>query len=134
MKTDKCIVCGTTNDIDCFLDNDSKNPCMRCMEIHKKVTDALKANEMPDRLHPSHDTRFSDSSVCDEVCVNCGVSDITGGGWGKLSQICPKVPKDCKHCDYCHKNVDKDDKPGFCFKHTKEVDENETCDEFSVKF
>lgn len=43
--------------------------------------------------HPSHDTRFSMSSLYDEVCVNCGATDLTGGGWGKLAEPCPKAKK-----------------------------------------
>jgi len=40
---------------------------------------------------PSHVTRFSwDSSVHDEVCVNCGAADIVPGGWGDLAKPCPK--------------------------------------------
>lgn len=44
-----------------------------------------------DRLHKSHQTRFSDSSMYDFVCVKCGNRDKTGGGWGKLSDPCPKA-------------------------------------------
>lgn len=39
--------------------------------------------------HPSHTTRMSDASSFDEVCVKCGATDITGGGWGKLAEPCP---------------------------------------------
>lgn len=40
--------------------------------------------------HPSHKTRVSmDSSSYDEVCVNCGATDITGHGWGRLAFPCP---------------------------------------------
>lgn len=38
--------------------------------------------------HPSHKTRFSDSSLYDEVCVNCGATD--GRGDNRLSLPCPK--------------------------------------------
>ena len=42
--------------------------------------------------HPSHNTRFSfDASTYDEVCVNCGATDIAGGGWGRLAKPCPKA-------------------------------------------
>lgn len=47
--------------------------------------------------HPSHTTRSSDSSLYDEKCVNCGGTDVAGGGWGKLAQPCkaaPSVPED----------------------------------------
>lgn len=40
-------------------------------------------------LHPSHVTRISmDASSYDEVCVNCGATDIAGAGWGRLGQPC----------------------------------------------
>jgi hypothetical protein len=42
-------------------------------------------------MHPSHVTRFSDSSLYDYVCVNCGAHDSTQG-WEQLEQPCPKVP------------------------------------------
>lgn len=41
------------------------------------------------RKHPSHVTRSSDSSLYDEVCLTCGATDISGGGWGKLGEPCP---------------------------------------------
>lgn len=41
--------------------------------------------------HDSHATRSSDSSLYDEVCINCGATDIAGAGWGKLSQPCTKA-------------------------------------------
>lgn len=48
-------------------------------------------NKWPDIRHPSHDTRISDASTYDEVCVNCGAHDITGGGWGFLRAPCEEV-------------------------------------------
>lgn len=42
----------------------------------------------PQGKHPSHSTRSSDASSYDEVCINCGATDIAGGGWGKLAQPC----------------------------------------------
>jgi len=42
-----------------------------------------------DKKHPTHKTRFSDSSLYDEVCERCGAIDITGGGWHSLSEPCP---------------------------------------------
>lgn len=41
-------------------------------------------------LHPSHVTRYSDSSLYDEVCVNCGATDRGG----KLAEPCPKPAKE----------------------------------------
>lgn len=38
--------------------------------------------------HPSHVTRSSDSSLYDEVCTACGVTDIAGCGWGELGKPC----------------------------------------------
>ena len=40
--------------------------------------------------HPSHQTRFSDSSLYDEKCVHCGVTDHTG--MDKLNEPCAKAP------------------------------------------
>ncbi len=41
-------------------------------------------------LHPSHVTRISmDASSYDEICVNCGATDVVAGGWGKLAEPCP---------------------------------------------
>jgi hypothetical protein len=37
---------------------------------------------------PGHVTRYSDSSLYDEVCVNCGATDTSG----KLDQPCPSAP------------------------------------------
>lgn len=40
-------------------------------------------------MHPSHVTRISmDASTYDEICVNCGATDIAGGGWGNLAKPC----------------------------------------------
>lgn len=41
--------------------------------------------------HPSHKTRMSDASSYDEICVNCGATDTTGG-WGALAKPCPATP------------------------------------------
>lgn len=41
-------------------------------------------------MHPSHVTRFTDSSFCDYVCVNCGATDVAGDGWGDLAYPCSK--------------------------------------------
>lgn len=39
--------------------------------------------------HESHVTRISiDASSYDEICVNCGATDIAGGGWGDLAKPC----------------------------------------------
>lgn len=38
--------------------------------------------------HPSHKTRFSDSSFYDECCINCGATDQIPGGWGELANPC----------------------------------------------
>ncbi len=43
---------------------------------------------MPDGLHPTHRTRFSDSSLFDEICVLCGATDHVPGGWGELANPC----------------------------------------------
>lgn len=46
----------------------------------------------PERKHPSHKTRFSDSSFYDEVCEVCGATDQVPGGWGELGKPCPATP------------------------------------------
>lgn len=46
-----------------------------------------------DRLHPSHVTRTSDASSYDEICINCGAVDSTGGGWRALARPCPNEPE-----------------------------------------
>lgn len=40
----------------------------------------------------THKTRYSDSSIYDEVCIWCGATDA----WGdeRLEKPCPNVPKD----------------------------------------
>jgi hypothetical protein len=40
--------------------------------------------------HPSHKTRFSDSSLYDEVCTLCGVTDYNG--MAKLDAPCKNAP------------------------------------------
>lgn len=42
-------------------------------------------------VHRTHDTRYSDSSVCDEICELCGTSDRDG--MKRLEQPCPKARK-----------------------------------------
>ncbi len=43
--------------------------------------------------HPSHVTRVSlDASSFDEICINCGATDIVPGGWGELGRVCPTPP------------------------------------------
>jgi hypothetical protein len=50
-------------------------------------------SDFPDECHVSHKTRDSGASSFDEVCVNCGATDILGGGWGRLRMPCPKESK-----------------------------------------
>jgi hypothetical protein len=62
------------------------------------------------RTHPSHETRFSDASTFDEICVNCGATDAYGGG---LDSECSS-PKP-KGLDGFIREVEKEalpDKPG----------------------
>jgi len=52
-----------------------------------------KKSYLKGQRHPSHVTRISiDASTYDEICINCGATDIAGGGWGVLAKPCPKVP------------------------------------------
>lgn len=41
-------------------------------------------------VHPTHKTRFSDSSFYDEVCTLCGVTDTDG--MADLSKPCSHAP------------------------------------------
>lgn len=43
------------------------------------------------RVHPSHETRFSDSSFYDEVCVHCNATDSYGGTLDKICSFPKKV-------------------------------------------
>lgn len=66
-------------------------PDDRRLAIARRVTALEMADQPPDppdELHPSHETRFSDASTFDEICVNCGATDIAGGGWGRLRYPC----------------------------------------------
>lgn len=49
-------------------------------------------SEPPNRLHPSHVTRFSDASSFDEICVNCWATD-RGNTWGQLRYPCTNEPE-----------------------------------------
>lgn len=51
----------------------------------------MTSPKLDEGCHPSHVTRVSDASSFDEICTNCGATDITGGGWGKLAEPCPAV-------------------------------------------
>jgi len=59
--------------------------------LHQRIVaaTALKVTEQrAGTKHPSHETRSSDASTFDEVCIKCGAKDIAGGGWGKLAEPC----------------------------------------------
>lgn len=54
----------------------------------------LPVGYAPNPLHPSHKTRISvDASTWDEICIYCGHTDISGGGWGRLAEPCPATPE-----------------------------------------
>jgi len=62
------------------------------VEIPKTPTGVKEVKgEWPDKKYPSHVTRGSDASSFDEVCVHCGATDRSGGGWGALRYPCPYV-------------------------------------------
>lgn len=50
--------------------------------------DVPTPTELVDGKHSSHETRSSDASTYDEVCIKCGATDVSGGGWGKLAEPC----------------------------------------------
>ena len=69
---------------------------------NKRGTTYEVSEQVKDRLHPSHETRGSlDASSYDEVCVRCGATDITGGGWGDLKNPCPVPPHSTKETSEC---------------------------------
>lgn len=43
-------------------------------------------------VHLTHETRISDASSFDEICVNCGATDKVPGGFGALAFPCSKKP------------------------------------------
>jgi hypothetical protein len=47
------------------------------------------------KTHPSHKTRYSDSSIYDEVCEFCGGTDASGDM--SLGSECPGDPNDPKY-------------------------------------
>jgi hypothetical protein len=52
-----------------------------------EVADPSDPNNWPDKLHPSHETRISDASSFDEICIHCGMTDRLGS-WGNLRFPC----------------------------------------------
>jgi hypothetical protein len=50
---------------------------------------AAEVTDKPPQPHPSHNLYVSDSSLYDYKCEDCHHTDITGGGWGKLTDPCP---------------------------------------------
>jgi len=52
---------------------------------------SAKGQQASHTKHPSHVTRISDASSFDEICINCGSTDVAGGGWGALGQPCPSI-------------------------------------------
>ncbi|MDB5259976.1 MAG: hypothetical protein JWN37_207 [Candidatus Nomurabacteria bacterium] len=45
------------------------------------------------KVHHSHKTRSSDSSVSDEICTMCGARDHVPGNMGMLAYPCPGQKK-----------------------------------------
>lgn len=41
-------------------------------------------------MHKTHETRFSDSSLYDEVCVNCGVTDAQNSSVRPCPELSPR--------------------------------------------
>ena len=87
-----CFHCGDEWDPNC-----KTAKCPRRDEYDGKVTKPLNVKSphtividdlYTDKVHPSHQTRASDSSLYDEVCRNCGATD--GLGDKGLFSVCPK--------------------------------------------
>ena len=72
----------------------TSNKAVKVMELveayrKRKEVDAQFEQAEPLPSEPGqHVTRYSDSSLYDEVCVNCGATDTSG----KLDQPCPSAP------------------------------------------
>lgn len=66
------------------------NSSMTLMEMRviAELSEKVLKESYPDRRHPSHITRASDASSFDEVCNNCGHTDIAVSGWGELRYPC----------------------------------------------
>lgn len=43
---------------------------------------------MRDGVHSSHKMRYSDSSLYDEICTKCGITDATTESCRKLAEVC----------------------------------------------
>ena len=54
----------------------------------KAIQAQLQETADPSKKHPSHETRISDASSFDEICIVCGATDRLGS-WGALSKPCP---------------------------------------------
>lgn len=65
----------------------------KCCDEDRALIRAAAA-EMALGPHESHKLRFSDSSLYDEICVKCGRTDQVPGGWGRLTEPCPKADSD----------------------------------------
>lgn len=74
-----CPTCGKG------IDNDGDGNCAVCTS---PVYQAQQAAPAVSNTPNGHFTRFSDSSLYDEVCTNCGATDTSG----KLNQPCPNAP------------------------------------------
>jgi hypothetical protein len=75
----------------------SANRAVKVMEQVEAYRAKRKASFMSNEAYgspsvsaPGHVTRYSDSSLYDEVCVNCGATDAQAGG---LNQPCPAAPQ-----------------------------------------
>jgi hypothetical protein len=76
-----CPTCGKG------IDNDGDGNCAVCTSPVYQAQQAA-AVVPPPVASTEHVTRFSDSSLYDEVCTNCGATDASG----KLEQPCPAAP------------------------------------------
>ena len=64
-------------------------PLNKAIEV-MEVVEAYRQSKPAATIQPGeHVTRMSDSSLYDEVCVNCGATD---GNGGNLNQPCPNSP------------------------------------------
>lgn len=67
-----------------FTDPDLRAPWTRFRGmISARIVELLEAN-----VTKGHKTRFSDSSLYDEICMKCGATD--GRNDDRLNQPCPK--------------------------------------------
>jgi hypothetical protein len=92
VKTE-CDEAGCAADKEWPSEIEGERVCCQCPRFLGNVMDRAKekvaelAKKMPAKDDLSHTTRFSDSSIYDEVCTKCGATDAAGDT--RLRYRCP---------------------------------------------